>query len=392
MSLRVFADIPDEPEISLNKTTISNSCTEGSNAPDQTFEVWNSGGGILNYSILDNAGHFLSVTPSSGSSSGEHDLITVRYSTSGLPIGNYTSAITILDENAKNSPKQIVVNLKVSQVNDPLLQPVVNSTEQQSDGLMVIMADYSSPSYGHLHTKSRWQISAESNFEEQSLVFDIISQEFLTMLPVPYGVLKPNNAYYTRVKFYDEYDNASVWSDIVDFVTIMSNGDYDGNGIPDDQEVNDTIDMNLDGIPDNDQPHVIKSVQPGNGKTITGLCKVSNSITAIEGVELIQTSSITDNRNRPDNLSSELILFRLKVAQPGATVVVRIYSRQDISMTDRYYKYNTIVGWKDYSQNVIFNYEERYIDVVIKDGGFGDSDGIANGIIIDQGAIAHNGS
>ena len=61
-------------------------------------------------------------------------------------------------------------------------------------------------------------------------------------------------------------------------------------------------------------------------------------------------------------------------------------------MTDRYYKYNTIVGWKDYSQNVIFNNEERYIDVVIKDGGFGDSDGIANGIIIGQGAIAHNGS
>jgi len=101
------------PAISTSTSALSNGCTEGNNASSQSFEVWNSGGGDLSYSISDNAS-WLFCTPTSGASNGEHDTITVNYSTSGLSAGTYTAVITISDTGASNSPQTINVTLTVN--------------------------------------------------------------------------------------------------------------------------------------------------------------------------------------------------------------------------------------------------------------------------------------
>jgi subtilisin family serine protease len=66
----------------------------GTSSTSKTFEVWNCGGGTLSYTISDDR-TWISVSPTSGSSTGEHDTITVTVNRSGLSPGHYTGTVTI---------------------------------------------------------------------------------------------------------------------------------------------------------------------------------------------------------------------------------------------------------------------------------------------------------
>ncbi len=103
----------DPPTITRSPATLTPSCLQGSNATSQTFTVQNTGGSTLNYTITDDQS-WLSVTPASGSSTGEVDTLTVDYATSGLSAGTYNATITISDANATNNPQTIAVTLTVS--------------------------------------------------------------------------------------------------------------------------------------------------------------------------------------------------------------------------------------------------------------------------------------
>jgi hypothetical protein len=382
---------PSSPTISLDRSNLSNSCTEGSNASSQSFEIWNSGGGTLTYS-LSNDETWLSCSPNSGTSPGEHDNITVDYSTSSLPPGNYSATISITAEGAGNSPQEIEVSLGISESNLPPSRPVITSPypgEGECELLLPITTEPFSDPDGDSHSESRWQVSTENNFSNPSLlVLDLTSSEHLTVLHMPHNVLSPANTYYVRVQFYDSYNEASDWSDTVDFTTAVSNNNFNGDGIPDDQAVDTTVDLNQDGIPDNDQPDVIKSVQSIDGTFNVGVCKVSASISAIETVEMVDPSTISDNTNRPDAFTFGIITYRLRVNQPGDTATVRIYFSENISNTQTYFKYDTINGWQDYWEHTTFNDDGRSITLEIKDGDHGDSDGLTNGIIVDPGALS----
>ncbi|NIM51810.1 MAG: hypothetical protein GTO22_21615, partial [Gemmatimonadales bacterium] len=73
----------------------------------------NSGEATLNYTISHNA-TWLSVDPSTGSSTGEADTITVSYATANLPAGVFSATITVSDATATNNPQTISVTLTVS--------------------------------------------------------------------------------------------------------------------------------------------------------------------------------------------------------------------------------------------------------------------------------------
>lgn len=66
----------------------------GSTTTTATMQVWNSGGGTLNYSLSDNQS-WLTTSPTSGSSTGEQDTITVTVNRAGLADGNYEGVITV---------------------------------------------------------------------------------------------------------------------------------------------------------------------------------------------------------------------------------------------------------------------------------------------------------
>lgn len=68
----------------------------------------------MSYTISDNAA-WISCTPTSGTSTGEHDNIVVNYSTSGLSADTYYGTITINASGVSNTPQTISVTLPVNQ-------------------------------------------------------------------------------------------------------------------------------------------------------------------------------------------------------------------------------------------------------------------------------------
>ncbi len=239
---------------------------------------------------------------------------------------------------------------------------------------------------GDSHSQSQWQISEQSDFS--TLTLDATSNRHLTTVTVPHMVLKSDQTYYVRVRFYDVYFNASNWSDPVGFTTGFIFDDLNSNGIPDAWEVDDTVDLNLDGIPDNYQPEIIKCVQAVDGSSYIGVERISNSISEIEALEVIDPATISNFANKPADLIFGLFSSRLRLNQAGATATVRIYFSGGISQGDIFYKYDSINGWYDYSEHTTFNDNGQSVTLELQDGGYGDSDGLANGIIVDPGGIA----
>jgi hypothetical protein len=250
-----------------------------------------------------------------------------------------------------------------------------------------IMTEPFSDPDGDPHARSRWQISSQDDFD--AAILDVASSEQLTQLTVPHMVLEADTPYYVRVRFYDVYLEGSDWSDPVAFTTAADANDVNGNGIADDQEVGDDVDLNRDGIADNDQPDLIKCAQSPDGSGIIGVCKVSDSIIAIEALETIDPETMSDT---PVDFVFGLFSYRLRLYEAGTTATVRIYFSEDISEAGTFYKYDTIGDWQDYAQHTTFNDDGRSITLELKDGGYGDSDRTANGVIVDPGGLAEAAS
>jgi len=305
--------------------------------------------------------------------------VTVQASyTDGGVTETATKAVTIVDVPLSNLPPD---------------SPIIDYPEIGQidiDVPLVITAEPFSDPNDDAHSKSQWQISEQNDFS--TLVIDVTSNSYLTALSVPYMVLKSNQKYYVRVRFYDIYSSASGWSSMVEFTTTSFFDDFNLNGIPDDYEVDYSVDFNLDNIPDNDQPGTIKCVQSSDGSVFIGIEKISDSISEIEELEMIDPETISDTANRPQDLIFGLVSYRLRVNQPGATALLEIYFSGEIFESDTFFKYDTINGWYDYSDHTTFNNDGQSVTVELKDGDYGDSDGIANGIIVDPGGIASAGS
>ena len=74
-----------------------------------TFEIWNLGTGTLTYSLSESCG-WADVTPTSGSSTGEHDTITIEINTTSLAVGASTCDIAI-SSNGGSDTFSVTVNI-----------------------------------------------------------------------------------------------------------------------------------------------------------------------------------------------------------------------------------------------------------------------------------------
>jgi hypothetical protein len=291
----------------------------------------------------------------------------------------------------RTAAKTIAI-LDVPPSNLPPSTPVIVYPETGQDDIDVPLdittQPFSDPNLDS-HGQSRWQISDQSDFS--SLVVDVTSNAYLTTFSVPHMVLKSNHKYYVRVRFYDTYSVASDWCPSVEFTTALFFQDLNLNGVPDNFEVDDSVDFNMDGIPDNHQPETIKCVQSSDNSMYIGIEKISDTISEIEAVEMIDPETIPDTANQPDDLIFGLILYRLKMKEPGGTATLKIYFSGEIFESDTFFKYDTLNGWYDYSEHTTFNDDGQSVTLNLVDGGYGDSDGLANGIIVDPGGIAASG-
>jgi len=152
--------------------------------------------------------------------------------------------------------------------------------------------------------------------------------------------------------------------------------------VPDIQQVTDgTIDLNDDGY--FDVSSSTYKMVASNGISI-GL-EASNNVTAVDFLKCIDPDDISDTFDKPDDLDFGLIQFKIRVDNMGDAAEVKIYFSESVGTS--WYKYDLINGWAEYSmdypENVQFGSDNKSVLLRLVDGGPGDSDGVANGIIVD---------
>ena len=244
------------------------------------------------------------------------------------------------------------------------------------------IAGFSDPDTDDNHAATRWQIAADLAFE--NLILDITSDantanQYLVSFQVPAGSLTGQATYYWRVMVKDDRaTNAlwSTWSQSFQFTTADPViADNNGNGVPDEVEP-ETSDLDADGQNDNDQPFMRVFTTGNDGNQI--------GIKTVGGVDLINYFAPVDPANLPVANSPQyfpygLMNLNLQLTEIGGKAIIEIYWPNQQDTQHRWYKYDPLNGWYEYP---VFIDGDKYI-LEIVDGGYGDADGIANGIIVD---------
>ncbi|MCL5036183.1 MAG: PQQ-binding-like beta-propeller repeat protein [Chloroflexi bacterium] len=117
----VTLNIAPPPYLEVSPQTADFIAMKGWTEPaDKTVNVTNSGGGTLEYNIIENA-DWLNITPLSGAAP---DTLTLSATITGLEVGTYSTIVTITGAgNCQNSPQYVNVNAEVTEPPEISLTP-----------------------------------------------------------------------------------------------------------------------------------------------------------------------------------------------------------------------------------------------------------------------------
>ena len=261
---------------------------------------------------------------------------------------------------------------------------------QEVVGLLPVLRTgaFSDPDGGDSHRETRWQVVQAFN---SLVVLDLTTSEGLTSLMVPGLALEENTEYYWRATFYDQHGSASEWSEPAWFATDFSTADADGDGIPDDQEVDSATDIDGNGVNDTEEPDA-KTVQvrKGGPKIAVGpkAGAANVAVASIESTDPDVEMIDGDTDGITDELPFGLINFKLVLDTAGAEAVVTVYFSEPVPKKGRWYKYDPVQKrWSDFSAFVEFSADRRSMTLALADGGAGDADGVTNGFILDPAGV-----
>jgi len=254
-----------------------------------------------------------------------------------------------------------------------LLSPINNQEMPLTPTL--ISGPFDDSNETDIHYATEWQISKQSSFDV--LVYKLYSNINLLETDIPDCLLEPGQTYYWRACHYDNYNECSLWG-TSQFRTIEQNN-YD-NGIPVDQKVPDDTDLDKDGVYDNQQA-AIKSLTSIVGDVQIGMKSESPDQYTVAMACSIDPVSIEETENRPAQLPFGLLAFKLRVDSPGDIAIVSAHYSSPLPEKALWYTYNDQSGWQSFMPQL--SADRSIVTLILKDGGDGDADGVANGIIVD---------
>jgi hypothetical protein len=103
-------------------------------------------------------------------------------------------------------------------------------------------------------------------------------------------------------------------------------------------------------------------------------------------LEPVDPATITDQTNRPSELPYGLWDIAFKTDTVGGTVNVTIYLPEAAESDQSWYKYSPTDGWYKVD-NAVFNQDRKQVTLTLTDGGAGDDDGAADGMIMDPSGL-----
>ena len=157
-------------------------------------------------------------------------------------------------------------------------------------------------------------------------------------------------------------------------LTITDNG-----GLQDSDEI--TVTINDNGI--TSCPADVLSLESTTGENMCVKVEGGNLVS----LYTVDPVTIAEPTNRPDDLIYGLLDMMIKTDTVGGAVTLIIYLPNPAPDNYTWCKYSPTNGWCNFCDNTIFNNTRDQITLTLTDGGAGDDDGVANGIITDPSGL-----
>ena len=268
----------------------------------------------------------------------------------------------------------------------PLLISPISGAAQTSLTPLLVTSPFNDAD-GDSHVRTQFQIATRldwDNMEESDYVFDVTFENHLTRLELVAPLLEPDTTYYWRVRYFDDRQGTSGWSSHASFTTMDLDSaglqDGNGNGIPDDQEL--------------EQGQFDLDVELPDGVYLLGTPDSNNAQLAVSVSDNAQIVSLralspeqVDMTTGPEALTG-LVSFKLSLLDGETTANITVYFSQAIPEGVAWTKYSMENGWEVYpEQYVSVSSDRRAVTITLTDGGVGDDDGVQNGLIVDPSGL-----
>ena len=112
-------------------------------------------------------------------------------------------------------------------------------------------------------------------------------------------------------------------------------------------------------------------------------------VASVGDFSAIDADSVQNVFNRPEDLFLGLFHVELVLENIGGIVTIPIYFSAPINGDVQWYIYNAVNGWLNYSDHSRFSEDGMSIVLDLKDGGYGDVDGVENGVIVFTSGPGH---
>jgi chitinase len=223
---------------------------------------------------------------------------------------------------------------------------------------------------GDAHIATQWQVFDTGT---KDCMLDVVTDRRLDRLQLPFMLLGGERTYHWRVRFFDSGGRVSKWSAEAYFITKPAENNLDENCASDDRQ-SDAFQAKI--------PRSMSSLSSGCEPTHL-IAASENTIKAIQQVKRLDPFDLEIDETAPDQLPASMVAYKLLLHQHGQRALLTIHLSDPAPAGATWIKYDSINGWQDYSHYTKISNDRRSAVIEVKDGGHGDADGIANGIILD---------
>ncbi|NNG00511.1 MAG: fibronectin type III domain-containing protein [Desulfobacteraceae bacterium] len=237
-------------------------------------------------------------------------------------------------------------------------------------------SEFSDPDATDTQSHAQWRLFRT---DDNVCVLNRFSTDDLTATTVPALILDCSSGYYWSTRHQNTAGAWSGWSEPAHFTTAQPENDVDGDGVPDDRVVTDQSDLDGSGIPDNEESH-IKSMMTKTGDAQIGISvRYAANTTAINAVD----TAWADARARvePGTFPQEVIAFKVTTTHPGDHTEITVHLSVP-PVTEGIWDYGQSSRGTDNADHAWFSQDQQTIDIQVRDGGYGDADGLENGTIV----------
>jgi len=355
----------------------------------KTFNITNTGSGALNWNIGEVVYHqgngwITSVIPNSGTTTIETDTVIVTINRQGLDAGIYTATLPV---SSNGGNQNISVQMEVEALTQPQLQISPDDISPTSGNVYLtptlVITNFAE--LGYAPVGARWYLW---DSDTGDTVLQIPGEEAesewdadnISQLTIPDGILKPSgdSGHYLAKIILQDSSTTTAESNDLEFntVSLEETDDQDNNGVPDDEELSDTeINQYFNEHPEADTALV--EVASGDSNII-GMDIDKGKVTRVDSIDPDELPDKPANYNFPYGVFT----IRIEGLEEGERVLITFILPE--AYFGSWYKYDEVNGWYDYSDHVVeYNGPEKKVTIEVKDGGYGDADGVENGVIVD---------